>query len=121
MEVLLDSNFIISCVKRKIDFMSELEALGFKTLIPREVYQELKDLKQKVNREERSAIEIAMKMFEKSDINKITLGKESVDKGLIEKGKKGFYIATLDAAIKRSVPNKVVISAAQNSLVVERN
>ena len=30
MEVILDTNFIVSCVRRKIDFLNELENLGFK-------------------------------------------------------------------------------------------
>ncbi len=45
MEVILDSSFIISCVKRKIDFISQLEEKGFKVLVAREVLQELKDMK----------------------------------------------------------------------------
>ena len=48
------------------------------------------------------------------------LGNRSVDGGLIEKGKQGYYIATLDNAIRRVIPNKIVISSAQNSLQVER-
>ena len=121
MEVLLDSNFIISCLKRKIDFMSELEGIGFKILLPREVYQELKDLKLKLSQADRVAVELALKMVESKKRKKTTLGKNNVDKGLIEKGKQGYYIATLDAVIKRQVPNRVVISNAQNSIMIERD
>ena len=121
MEVFLDSNFIISCLKRKIDFISELEGKGFKILLPREVFQELKDLKNKVSHEDRSAIEIALKMFESKKMKKTTLGNKNVDQGLIEKGRNGAYIATLDAAIKREVQNKVFINSATNNIVIERN
>ena len=48
MEVILDSNFIVSCVMKGIDFISQLEGKGFKILIPREVIQEIKDLRNKV-------------------------------------------------------------------------
>ncbi|MEK6850570.1 MAG: hypothetical protein AABX85_03270 [Nanoarchaeota archaeon] len=120
MEVLLDSNFIISCLKRKIDFISKLEEKGFKILLPREVFQELKDLKNKVSHEDRLAIEIALKMFESKKVKKTTLGNKSVDLGLIERGRNGSYIATLDAAIKREVQNKVIINSAANSIIIER-
>src|SRR3989344_5761260 len=109
MEVLLDSNFIISCLKRKIDFIPELESMGFKILLPREVYQEIKDLKLKAKQEEKALINIALDIFQSNTIKKTTLGNKSVDQGLIDKGKQGVYIATLDAGIKRQIPNKIVI------------
>ena len=121
MEVLLDSSFVISCLRRKIDFISELEQQGFTVLLPKEVFQELKDLKKKVSHEDKSAIEVAMKLFEGKKTKGISLGNTSVDQGLIEKAKKGYYIATLDAAIKRQAKNRVVISNSQNSVIVERD
>lgn len=120
MEVLLDSSFVISCIKKKIDFLDELEKLGFKVLLPREVLQELKDLKNESYHPDRVAIDVALELFEKRKVKKITLGKKPVDLGLIEMGKKGVYIATLDNAIRRSVPNKVIISEQKNNVVVER-
>ena len=121
MEVFLDSNFIISSIKRKIDFISELETLGFRILLPREVFQELKDLHDKVAPSDRSAINVALKMFESRKVKKTTLGNKNVDLGLIEKGRRGAYIATLDNAIKREVDNKVVINSASNNISIERN
>lgn len=119
MEVLLDSNFIISCIKKRIDFLAQLEEQGFKVLLPVEVYQELKDLKKKLPHEDRVAIDIALDLFQTSGIKKIKLGNMSVDKGLIEKGKSGAYIATLDKAIKNEVQNKVVIFEAQRRIGLE--
>ena len=40
MQVLLDSSFIISCVRDRIDFISQLEEQGFTPVVPREVLQE---------------------------------------------------------------------------------
>lgn len=121
MEVLLDSNFIISCIRKRIDFVEELELMGFKVSLPREVVEELKDLKDGVGHEDRAAIAVALKMFENSKINKVKLGSGKVDDKLIDHGNKGTYIASLDAYIKRSVPNRVVINAASNKIVVERD
>ena len=119
MEVLLDSNFIISCIRKKIDFITQLEDEGFKGLLPLEVFQELKDLRLKVPHDDRAAIDIAFKIFESKKVKKTTLGQNSVDVGLIEKGKAGFYIATLDKAIKNEIPNKIVIFASQNRIGIE--
>jgi len=121
MEVLLDTNFIISCLKRKLDFISELEGLGFKVIFPKEVFHELKDLRLNVSHDDRMAIDIALKLFESKKFKSVSLGNKSVDAGLIEKGRKGYYIATLDAAIKRQVQNKISISNSKNSILVERD
>ena len=127
MEVLLDTNFIISCIRKKIDFISQLEENGFKVLLPQEVLQELKDLRanQKESKVGRRDIDLALEIFESRKIKKITLGKgiksKHVDEVLIHKGKEGYYIATLDNAIKRAVPNKVIIFNAQKRVGVQRS
>ncbi len=123
MEVLLDTSFILSCIRKRIDFLSQLKDLGFKVVVPREVLEELKDLRKsgRESREDRTAIAVALKMFELNKVKKTGLGSGGVDSGLIEKGKKGIYIATLDAAIKRSVPNKIVIFDSKKSVGILRS
>lgn len=121
MEVLLDSSFIISCIKRKIDFLDELAGMGFKVLLPKEVVEEIKDLRLDGSLENRNAAKVAIELFTRRKILRTTLGDRRPDEGLIEFGKRGAYIATLDAVIKRSVPNKVVISDSSNGLIVERS
>lgn len=120
MEVLLDSNFIISCLKRNIDFIDDLEGKGFKVLLPREILQELKDLRLNSKHDDRVAIDLALELFERRKVKKMGLGNDSVDSCLIKKGKEGYYIATLDNAIKRIIPNKVFIKDSGNNIEVER-
>lgn len=121
MEVILDANFVVACVKKKIDFLEELEKLGFKVLMPKEIFEEIKDLRLNSDHNTKAAVEVALELFKKRKIKSMTLGNKPVDEGLIEFGKKGAYIATLDGAIKRVVPNKVVISEAGNNLEIERS
>lgn len=116
MEVLLDTNFIISCIKKRIDFLDQLDEQGFTVKIPHEVYEELKDLRLKVPHDDRLAIDVAFDLLEKRKVKKMTLGKMKVDVGLIAKGKKGIYIATLDKEIKRNVPNTITVFDAQNKV-----
>lgn len=123
MEVILDTNFIISCVSKRIDFIKQLTEKGFKIAVPREVIEELKDLRlsNRVSHDTRVAINVALETLQNKKIKKIKLGKGRVDDGLIKKGKEGVYIATLDNGIKRQVPNRVVIFSAKNEVEVERD
>ncbi len=122
MEVLLDTNFVISCVLKRIDFVEELKNLGFTPIIPREVFQELKDLlkNSKTSHAERAAIDVVFEIIEKEKLKKTKIGGINVDEGLISKGKTGIHIATLDSGIKNKVPNLILISNAKNGLIVER-
>jgi len=123
MEAILDTNFIISCSIRGIDFISQLEARGFKIKIPKEVIDELKDLRIRKGQshDEKIAIEVVLEMISRKKIRKMSLGKGKVDDGLIKKGKEGVYIATLDKEVKRQVPNRIVILNAKNEVGVERD
>jgi rRNA-processing protein FCF1 len=122
MQAILDSSFIINSIKNKIDFIAELQQKGFKIVVPREVIQEMRDLRLKTRFDERIAINLALEMFEKESkkIKKIKLGKRNVDEGLIFAGKRGIYIATTDNAIKRAVQNKITLSAVSKGIVIER-
>jgi rRNA-processing protein FCF1 len=121
MEVILDTSFIVSCIKKKIDFIAELEGMGFKVLLPKEVVEEIKDLRLNSEHATKVAVEIALELFKKGKIKGMTLGRKQVDEGLIDFGKKGAYIATLDTAIKRVIPNRIVISEQSNALEIERS
>ncbi|MEK6819382.1 MAG: PIN domain-containing protein [Nanoarchaeota archaeon] len=122
MQVILDTSFIVSCLMKRIEFLDKLSELGFHVLVPREVLEELKDLKKndKTTMREREMIAIALELLSSRKIKKTRLGHKNVDQGLIQKGVEGIYIATLDRGIKNKIPNKIVISAAQNSLLIER-
>lgn len=123
MEVILDTNFIISCVMKGIDFLSQLKEKGFKVVVPREVIQEMKDLRirRKISHEERMAIGVSIEILLSKKVKKMTIGQGKVDDLLIKKGKEGVYIATLDNGIKRQVPNRVVIFSAKKEVGVERD
>ena len=93
MEVLLDTNFIISCILRKIDFLAQLEEKGFRIVVPREVLQELKDVKfqRKTSHDERNAIDVALELLYSKKVEKTTIGDGKVDDLLIRKGLEGAY------------------------------
>ena len=120
MEAILDSSFILSSIKSKIDFVAALEEKGFTVKVPKEVLLELKDLRQKVSHDERVAIDLGLELMEKSGVKKMVLGKNKVDLGLISRGKTGSYIATLDNAIRREIPNAITLSSTKKDILIER-
>jgi rRNA-processing protein FCF1 len=121
MEVLLDGSFIISCIRNRIDFLEQLVDQGFNPVVPKEVIQEMKDLivKNKTSHEDRLAIRVALELIEKRKVRKTSLGRGKVDDSLVLKGKEGVFIATLDSAIKKKIPKKVVIFKAKGTVGVE--
>jgi len=122
MKVFLDTSFIVSCIKRKIDFLSELKLNGLEAIVPSEVFEELKDLSKskKTSHEDRMSAKIGFDFLNSEKIKKVSLG-SNVDEGLIKKGQLGLYIATLDNEIKRNVKNKVIISSSNNSIILQRD
>jgi len=111
-QVLLDTNFIISCINKKIDFFEDLKFKGFQILIPRQVIVELKKLK----------VELALKLLEKEKkyYKFITLNKNYVDKGIIEFAKNNprSIIATLDKDLKNKIMNQNLIIRGSKKLEI---
>ena len=113
-KVILDTNFILSCVEKKIDFFEELEFAGFRIIIPFEVVGELKKLAsgKKTNLAQNS--ELALRILEKNNFEKINLSKQSgrkkVDELIVFFARKNpqIAVATLDREIKNKTRNSKV-------------
>ena len=108
--VLLDTNFIMSCVKQNIDFFEDLEFKGFKILIPKQVISELEGLK----------AETELKVLEKEKFSKIDLKSKNVDNAIINYSKKHpqTIIATLDREIKKKVINSKLVIRGKKKLEI---
>ena len=87
MEAILDTNFIIACIKEGIDFIDQLKINGFRIIVPKEVVDEIRSKKEGSRSDRQSAL-IALEIIENSKLEKTSLTKRSVDEGLIEKGKR---------------------------------
>ena len=112
-KVILDTNFILACVKQKIDFFKEIFGMGLEIIIPNQVIEEIvrisnsnKKLKFKED------AKLAQIILEKNKFKKINIIGDYVDKGLINYAKEHpeVIIATLDRDIKNKIKNpKLVI------------
>lgn len=123
-EVVLDTSFILSCVKKRIDFF-DADRFG-RVLIPLEVIGELKKISEKGKGKEKATVSLALQIIEKNKekFRKIKLGKKFVDAGIKDyvkkKSKEERYIAvaTLDRELKKSLKGKArIVSVRKNGRI----
>ncbi len=111
--VFLDTNFILTCVKQKIDFFEEIFLMGIKIIIPKQVISEIKNLKDKNS-------ELSLRILQENKFEEIDLGKGEVDKRIIKFAKENpnVIVATLDREIKKKIRNKKLIIRGKKKLEI---
>lgn len=99
-QVLLDTNFILTCMNQKIDFFEEFYLSGIQIIIPENVVGELEKLKKTS----------ALKLLEKNEFQKILLKGKNVDNSIVEYSKKNpkIIVATLDQEIRKKIKNQKI-------------
>lgn len=119
-QVLLDTNFILSCVRKKIDFFHEIKFLGMKIVIPNEVIRELEKLTEKGKTKFREESKLALNLLKKNSFEKTDLGIKNVDNGIVKFAKENpdFIIATLDKEIQKKIKNNKLIIRGEKELEV---
>jgi rRNA-processing protein FCF1 len=114
-QVLLDTNFILTCLKEKVDFL-DAERFG-KMIVPIQVIQELRRLalEEKKTLKERNLADLALQIIEKNSdkIEIISLDKKYVDAGIrsyVERNMaSSLIIATLDKSLIADIKGKAAI------------
>ena len=122
-QVLLDTNFILSCVKNKIDFFNEIYLMGYHILIPEQVIMEIEGiLKSKQKLKEKDSAKLASILLKMNRFKKINLNTRNVDNGIIQFAKQNpeVIIATLDRQLKNSLKkkNKILIIRGKDKLEI---
>ena len=110
--ILLDTNFILSAIRKKIDFFEKIQFMGLSVVIPNQVINELKKIStSKKKLKFRDEAKLALMLLEKNSFKKIDLENNYVDKGIIKFIEKNpnCIVATLDAELKKKVKSKMVI------------
>ncbi len=110
---ILDTSFILTCVRQKIDFFEELGFLGLKPIVPEQVMEEIKSMK-------KSEAETALKIIRDFKPETIDLKTKDVDKGLIKlvEDNKEMFIATLDREIKNNFKGRVILIRGKKKLEI---
>jgi len=116
-QVLLDTNFIITCIKQKIDFFDDLNFKGFEIIIPKQVIEELKKLSLKKGTAH-SISEFALKYLKTEKFKTINLANKQVDEAIIDYAKthEAVVIATLDYDIKYKINNPRMVIKGMKKL-----
>ena len=107
--VLLDTNFILTCIKEKIDLFHDIKMKGIEILIPSQVIREIEKIS-KTNKKFSKDAEVALKLLKVNKFKKIDLEESYVDKGIkrfADKNKE-IIIATLDRELKVKLKNKLI-------------
>ena len=111
-KVVLDTSFILTAVRQKIDFFYELETTGFKILIPDLVLREIETIsKSNKNSSRGENAKLAMKIIKKGKYEKIKLPGKKVDESIIRLAKSDseVVVATLDREIKNKIKNSKLV------------
>jgi rRNA-processing protein FCF1 len=120
MIIALDTNFIIYCIKQKIDFLGEIDRIcNLKHILvaPEQDVAELKKLSLSSRIRDKEAALLALHIVEKYrkegtlEIKKVKA--DDADTALLEFDKKGNAIATLDSALKQKIRNARIITIRQ--------
>ena len=120
-QAILDTSFILTCIKQKIDFFEQIESEGLIIIIPKQVIYELEKIvssKQKLHFRENAAS--SLKLLEKSNFKKTDLKTKHVDAGLIKFAKENpeTIIATLDRELKKKVHNPKLVIRGKKRLEI---
>jgi len=112
MKALLDTSFILSAIRNKIDFLDEITNLGLIPIVPKQVLVELKGLAK--NKQES---ELALRILKK--VKTIDLKTKNTDTGIINYSKNHkIIIATLDKDIKKKTKNQKLVIRAKKKLEI---
>jgi len=103
---------MIECLRKRIDFISQLKDKGFSIAVPKESIQELKDIKRSPlqSKEEKVMVNEVMDIIKREKIEKKSAGQGKMSDWLLKQSNDGFYIGTQDSVLRRKAPNVVVIN-----------
>ncbi len=118
MDILIDTNFAITCAKQKIDFFNLIHEIAegqICWIVPKNVLEEIKKISTEKGRktEDRKAAFLFLDIFESTlansfNVNLISLKRENVDDALAEYCTKNppVILATLDKKLGSRVKNR---------------
>ena len=108
MKILLDTNFILTCVKQKIDFVrlaDEIFDEGLKWVLPIEVEEELKVLAERGGEkvEDKAAAVVGLQVV--GGFDRVPLITKDVDSGIMKYAENNkVIVATMDKGLKERLP-----------------
>ena len=121
MEIILDTNFIVTALREKIPFLDDLRDMMpyAEIVVPEQVIVELEKAgdSSKLKIKDREAAVLGLQLVK--DIRKISLEKRYVDKGILEYAKNNpeVYVATLDRELKEQLDRVITIRGNKKIII----
>lgn len=132
MKIILDTNFLIYCVKEKLDYIEELSNMlneNYELIVPEQVIEEIKKLKndklKKVSGKDKMAADLALQLLEKNfndkKIKKIKPEGKTVDEVLIALAKqdKKNIVCTLDREMRHLLGRVILINKRKRLILTK--
>ncbi|OGJ12398.1 hypothetical protein A3K62_00750 [Candidatus Pacearchaeota archaeon RBG_16_35_8] len=109
-QIILDTSFIISCVKQKIDFFEKLNHEGMRILVPEQVIDELMGL----------GADTALKILEINEFKIVKMAGKDGDEAILKIAKKDpdLIVATLDRDLQKKMRNRKMIIRGMKNLEI---
>jgi len=119
-KAILDSSFILTCARQKVDFSEELYLRGIHIIIPQQVLNEIETIAEKGKGKEKATAQLAVNMLKKSGFKKINLEGKNVDNSIIKfsNDNQNIIVATLDREIKKKTKNRKLVIKNKKKLEV---
>ena len=107
-QVILDTSFILTAIKQKIDFFEKLEHEGMEIFIPNQAIDELMGLGE----------QLALNILEKHKFQIVNLPGKNADTAIIAFAKKNptAIVATLDYDMQKKIKNRKMIIKQRNKI-----
>lgn len=126
MKVILDTNFLIYCAKEKLNYIEEIGDLlneGFELVVPMQVVDELKKLKndkwKKVSGKDKAAADLALQLMEYNQIKVVSPKGKTVDQAIINlanENKKNI-VCTLDREMRHILGRVILINRGRKLML----
>jgi len=109
-QVILDTSFILTAVRQKIDFFTWISHGGFQALIPEQVIDELMGL----------GAQLAINIIEKNEYTLVKIPGKDADTAIIAFAKKNkeAIVATLDQGLQKKIKNRKLIIRGKKKLEI---
>ena len=111
-KIMLDTSFILSCVREKIDFFEKLNHEGFEIIVPMQAINELNGL----------GASTALKILEinRKNFRVMNIPGKDADTAILKFAKREplAVIATLDQGLQKKLKNKKMIIRARKKLEI---
>jgi rRNA-processing protein FCF1 len=116
----LDTNFVLSCIRKKIDFFNDIEMMGLKVIIPIQVLDEVRRLSMTAKGKFKDDARLGLKLLEQNEFKRVDLYIKNVDNGIVKLAErnKEYIVATLDKEMQRRIKNRKLIIRGEKELEI---